>query len=282
MRTVASDLFCLNCGYNQRGGVADRCPECGQSHADSPPSPVRIPWAHRAHLGWFRAYWRTVFLACFRPGRILEEIEHRVTLADAHAFRRTTVLHVLVPLALFVAATYLDVFGPEWEGTRRAWFDTTYAPLWPVVPILVGLWGFMHVAFSIPGEFARPSRTDAELNRRAIALSYYACAPVAFVALATPLMLVRPMLIFQAAGNSWFVSWPLTLTLAMIGVLWWWRSVTMPAATAGRPFRRCVVVAIVLPIIWLVVGFVMVILVPIALYLTAAGFRSIFSGWAAS
>jgi len=53
------NLFCISCGYNQRGITTNRCPECGQDFTALPPSTSRLPWLHRRHLGLLRAYWRT-------------------------------------------------------------------------------------------------------------------------------------------------------------------------------------------------------------------------------
>jgi hypothetical protein len=58
------DRFCVGCGYNLRGLISDRCPECGLKLDEAAAAP--IPWEGRRHLGAFRAFWRTVMQAMFR------------------------------------------------------------------------------------------------------------------------------------------------------------------------------------------------------------------------
>ena len=55
-REIAHDLYCQECGYNLRGLISNRCPECGWFLETVRATESQIPWVHRKKLAWFRAY----------------------------------------------------------------------------------------------------------------------------------------------------------------------------------------------------------------------------------
>ncbi len=83
---IGHDLFCQDCGYNLRGLTGARCPECGHSLETIRALESQIPWVYRKEQGWFRAYWRTVWLVMFRQRRFCEEMARPVSFDDAQRF----------------------------------------------------------------------------------------------------------------------------------------------------------------------------------------------------
>jgi hypothetical protein len=159
---------CDGCGYDLRGIVEARCPECGLEFDPIAPPVANVPWFHRRSIGWLTALWRTFWLATLQTQWLVDEVR-RDTALDRHAaqsFRwicvgvatcSTTVamgmaLDPRVPVA-GIAATALPLLvffhlatvlmysmGFDSPG-RRARFETlqdfTAAPLllMPIVPM---------------------------------------------------------------------------------------------------------------------------------------------------
>ncbi len=192
--TPLDDLHCPDCGYALRGiEQSDRCPECGLVIDRTEAGVSRIPWSHRRRLGRVRAYWATVWLATFHPKRLAEELNRPVRFADSQSFRAVTVLLAAAgPIALAVFAMlrgeWLDggnFLGPALYGSAGQpgvanlivpWFAG--ARLYPVIPLCV-LFFFVLMTGAGSYWFAPRSLSIVRQNR-AIALSYYASAPLAF------------------------------------------------------------------------------------------------------
>ncbi len=184
---IRHDLFCPECGYNLRALLSNRCPECGYS-LDALRSDVpRLPWVYRAELGHRRAYWRTVWMTMFQHKRFCEEVARPVDYRDAQHFRWVSVLHAYVPI---LAATILlyALAGPK--PFHEEFFDQALWAVWPVAVLHVCLLLFLAAATGLPSYFFFPRGIPVEQQNRAIALSYYACAALAWTPLTLAILLV--------------------------------------------------------------------------------------------
>ena len=170
---VPEDLYCPDCGYNLRGLPMVRCPECGLS-VEALIAEPGIPWVRRHELGWFRAYWKTVWTVMFRSKRFAREILRPVSYADAQRFRWMTIVHAYMPLLASLGLGYF--FGPE----EVAKFFDLVGP-WTIWIVAVALALFLIAATGVPSYSFHPRRLPVELQNRAVAMSYYTSAALAWM-----------------------------------------------------------------------------------------------------
>src|SRR5437764_14615531 len=106
MLQTANDLTCQTCGYNLRGLMGNRCPECGEFFDPKQLAEARIPWLRRAAIGKWRAYWQTVRLAMFHPLRLGEELwdAPRIDAQGAMRFRNIILVQAVVSVAIGMTA----------------------------------------------------------------------------------------------------------------------------------------------------------------------------------
>ena len=201
----APDLLpvCPACGYDLRGIDSDRCPECGLEIDRAAVS--RIPWVNRAKIGRARAYCRTAWMATARTAALAAEVQRPVDLRDGQTFRRITVLIAWLPLAALTAWAGATVpsnngFVPVVNGhisgvVFNAINGADGVPLGLIVPYTVGLAtpGVLPAAVLLalvlitgaPSYFFHPRRLPVERQNRAVAASYFACAPLALLPIPT-------------------------------------------------------------------------------------------------
>lgn len=202
----------------------------------------------RRGIGRARAYWRTVYFAIFRQRQLAAEMSRPVPFADAQAFRWATVTLAFVPLAIG-AIGYIFYFRPDPFDTEA--LNGLAQQVWPVGVAITGLWLCLAAATGIPSYFFHPPEEPVHMQNRAVALSYYACAPLAgtflpvtLVGAAVPAYVSeRPVLAFGcllAAG---------ALALLVLGV-WWSDTVRLLCRVMPPHGRRALVMAIVLPLAW--------------------------------
>jgi len=183
---IRRDLFCQECGYNLRGLTGDRCPECGHSLEAVRSRVSRLPWVHRAELGRCRAYWRTVWFVMFRHKRFYEEVARPVSYTDAQRFRWVSVLHVYLPILAGTLLLYALVWPTPFED---AFFDEAFRAVWPMAVLHVCILLLLAAATGLPSYFFHPRDIPVEQQNRAIAMSYYACAALAWTPLAFVILL---------------------------------------------------------------------------------------------
>ncbi len=174
---------CPECSYDLRGSTAERCPECGFRTDPLRRDESQIPWCYRHELGWFKAYWKTVWLVLRQPRRLCQEISRPVDYRHSQSWRWVTTLHACGALLVGCGAYAVADYAYGWHGGELMWW-------W-----LGGLqvWGILWLA-ALPGlasYFFHPSKLPIEHQNRAIALSYYAWAPLALA----PLCLLLPYLV---------------------------------------------------------------------------------------
>src|SRR5579884_2943503 len=185
-------LLCPACGYDLRGPIGDRCPECGLTIDRTQLAQSRLPWTHRARIGRGRAYWRTNWLVLRQAKVLASEIDRPVDFRAAQTFRRMTVLFAFIPLLGLGIWFYVRSLDRSlWQG-----FPTIVARA-PALPgpsgtalgwvlevcclaaMAVALWLFLLGAAGVASYFYHPRRLPVVRQNRAVALSYYTCAPVA-------------------------------------------------------------------------------------------------------
>jgi len=185
-------IVCPDCGYDLRGSTSARCSECGFALDVLRVRETLIPWSHRRELGWLRAYWKTVWLVLRYPKRFCLEMARPVSYADSRSFRWVTTAHAYLPIltmsTLWCTFVYVKgLGGGEWlywlHGSLQVW-----ALLFLV--LLPGLASY----------FFQPRTLTVEQQNRAIALSYYAWAPLAFTPLAL-LVYIPRVLLWTSRGS---------------------------------------------------------------------------------
>jgi len=255
--TESTDRFCAACGYNLRGIASDRCPECGQVFDPNQSDAPQIPWSHRRTIGSLRAFWRTVNLVSFHTRQFATEIHRPVSLSDALAFRRTVALHLFVPLALLSGWAYIDGLhsnGGVWIGADLVGSLAQLLGL----PVLVGsIWLFLMMAFGIGSYFYHPKSIPVRHQNRAVALSYYACGPWAYLLLVGP-AIVGIFVVMIALGLVESRGFPLGMAvgyLLIVGLfatwvtLLWSTPVRLLAGTTHCSSLRVVVFTIAQPLL---------------------------------
>lgn len=176
------ELICPECGYDLRAITSERCPECGHAIDRAAMSVSRIPWSHRNAIGRSRAYWRTNLLAIFRSKRLAEEIARPVSFADAQRFRHVTILLAWIPMAAWAVGLVLANWDDATAGLRSAdsrlgwWMEAAI-----YVSLLGALWLGLVFVTGVASYFFHPASMPVVQQNRAVALSYYTCAPLAWL-----------------------------------------------------------------------------------------------------
>jgi hypothetical protein len=243
---IAIDLHCPDCGYNLRGLTGDCCPECGQSTDFVRASGSNIPWGHRHEIGRFLAYWRTVWMVCFRFKTFCQEIARDVGYADAQSFRWVTLSHACLPL--------LPVF---------VLLAADGMPVPPLTAIGVGLLLLMVFATGMPSYYFDCRDLPTAQRNNAIAMSYYCAGPVAWTILA----------LLPSAAVEWLRNvaptiapklGSLTLIVPLVALTFWWaRLLRLMSRTMPNRPRRKIALALALPALWLGIALLIFLAVPL-------------------
>jgi hypothetical protein len=250
-------LFCPQCGYDLRGTESDQCAECGFALDRARLVASRIPWVHRKYLGWRRAYERTNFLVLFKPAVLAEEMSRPVDYKEARRFRYVTVLMAAVPLdawaiALFLTSGALRDFP---QGNALGWILEGVCAITGIVAI----WLFLLGASGSGSYFFHPRRMSIAQQNRAIAVSCYGCAPLAWAWLPAGLLALA-RLIMNASRRPNDLALQIAVPLyaagfglaAIVVILWWARTVNLMRGTTQCGIPRTLLFAIYLPLSWAV------------------------------
>lgn len=242
-----ADVFCPECGYNLRGLSSNRCPECGDAVDELRHGTSRIPWVHRAELGWFRGYWRTVALVMFQGKRFCAEIARPVDDRAAQSFRRATIALAYAPLPLATAWVYF-VLPPAPFGEPV--LNDLLRSYWPVVAIHLLFVLFLAAATGAPSYLFQPRSLDVSAQNKAIALSYYTSGSLA----------VTGIPIFSATASlsdSLDARWRQGLSLLALLVTlaqwlgWWIDLMRIHRRVMPRERLRRAAACVLVPILWL-------------------------------
>ena len=264
----ASAPICPRCGYSLQGISSEQCPECGLAIEWDTLSVSQLPWAHRASIGRWKAYWRTNLLAIFRPGKLAAEINRPVSPGDARRFRQFTVLLAWLALAGWSAgavATRLGMFeGGSSDVRGLGWWLEACTTL---AAALAG-WLALYLISDAASFFFNPPSLPVARQDRAVGLSYYAQAALAWLWMPSVLALVGVTIEsgHYHDGTERFVSLFMSASYCLYGVIFLLCGcgmiVLMRRVTGGQA-ARTVVMAIYLPIAWFVL-FAICGLIPLA------------------
>lgn len=170
---MPAGVICPECGYDLRGLTSARCPECGDDVTHLRSRRTQIPWSYRRGIGRMRAYWSTVWLVVRRPSRLASEINCDVSYRDAQRFRWVTLAHaygtVVIGSAILCTVAVLSGSG----------FDETAG--WAVGGVLISTLLFLALLPGVGSYFFQPRNLTVAQQNAAIALSYYAWAPLALL-----------------------------------------------------------------------------------------------------
>jgi hypothetical protein len=272
-----ADLFCPGCGYNLRGIESERCPECGLIADRQSLSKWVLPWPGRAWIGRWRAFWRTVNLVTFRPSALAVEMTRPTQFFDAILFRRIVVSSLLIPAGITATAIYFSFIVRPYGDMRDLWIATDWLgsilQLFGVVVIWVCLALFLLTATAIPGYFFRPPTLTTVQQNRAVALSYYSCAPLVYT-VGTCGWACLIFALFASRDLTSPLQWAFVLIVAPAPVLieLYVASrvpVAILKATTPCGVARRIALACVLPPAWMVLALIFLWVVPAA-YVTLA------------
>lgn len=226
-------LPCPGCGYDLRATQSDRCPECGATIDELTRSgEATIPWQQRRRIGRVRAFLATLNWALFHPSRLAKQAGRRVDYASARRFQLICCLIGTAGFAIFETGDLWEMRGEivnpstapaatdEWQPSCVA--NAGDAAILAAIWLAVFLW--LLLGTGVASYFFHPRRLPAPLQARAVALSYYASAPVALwllveaawtgaQSIATPLAAdgeaIAPAIIWGFAGLLvlWCVVW---------------------------------------------------------------------------
>ena len=257
----SEDLFCPRCGYDLRALRGDGpCPECGEALDLAQLRRSQIPWTYRRDLGWVRAYWRTVWLVMFRNRRFYREIARPVSFPDAQLFRWVTIAHVLVTVGVLTLALAPFADYP--------WPKIAVDAVWPIVAIHALLFLYLVAVTGIASYWFHPRHLDVRRQNRAVALSYYCCAPLAWTPLTAALLGIGWMTwkvqkYFLAETT---LSLILAAGLALAGlqlVQLWGLPVLAAKRMTGRSGLGLLSLAIGLPLAWAVLAALIFVGIPL-------------------
>ncbi len=240
---IAQDLLCPECGYNLRGLVEYRCPECGTPFDPAKLTVSQIPWLHRRRIGRVPAFWRTVWLVTRRPKTLPREFSQTLSYPDSQRFRWTIVAMVCVPLLIATLSMYGFGAGTPLDGL----FAFKTLDPWTVIAVHLAFVLAAAVATGVPSYFFHPRRLPVEQQNRGVALSYYACAPLAWM----PAFFILDWILLPILPNMAFGV--VTTILLILPLLAWWRGLYL-LAKEGMARGPCglVLTGIVLPLTCLV------------------------------
>jgi hypothetical protein len=262
-------LVCPECGYDLRGIGSGQCPECGLAIDRAGMSVARIPWAHRNSLGWFKAYWRTNLLVIFRPKRLAEEIARPVSFADAKRFRQVTVFLAWLPMLITCVTVVVMAWGNATAGlhiptARLGWFLEAGT----FIAGLLALWLALLMISGVGSYFYHPASLPIKQQNRAIALSYYTCAPLAWMWVPVALGALWGTIADQDMGKQGFgeklYAFGAGASMLVIIILFWLRTAGLMRKVTHCGTGRSLAMTLYLPFAWWVC-FVIALLIPAAL-----------------
>ena len=278
-----AELFCPQCGYSLRGiGDAPRCPECGLEIDREGFARSRIPWVYRRHIGRVVGYWRTMWLASIRPGRLAFEASKPVSYRDAQWFRAmTSALAALPPAAVLIGLmiwygsagffnfTAPAVFANLMFGARRApgvpgpWMLNIVIP-WeagatvpPVMPVTLFVAAVL--VSGVASYWFHPRSISIVRQNRAIALSHYACAPLALLSVPAVAFILGGLMQAVAVNNPGRTAFGPFITfftvvgcvsLVVVAFLFVRATLVLLRRTTQSSYVRVGVAALVLPVLW--------------------------------
>jgi hypothetical protein len=243
------DALCETCGYSLIALAGDRCPECGAPFDPSALPLARVPWLYRKRLGAIPSFIVTACRILTRPHAFATELNRpvRISLEDARQFRKVCIIIATIALTLtgFVAVL------AAWKFQNVRSLQLTVSAF-AVVGGAALLWLMFALMTDLPTFLWEGTAEDKQ------ALSpphYYASAPLLIVPIAAVLFAIAAWFQIQHGPRGRFQ--PLVLIgfgiLASVLVLQW-VIVQRLAAASGVSTKRRILLALYLPVHWLLIG----------------------------
>lgn len=271
-----TDLFCPGCGYNLRGTDSARCPECGLAIDRALIGASVLPWLNRSRIGLFAALFRTIFLVTRQPSVAARQAAAPVRLRDAQRFRLMVILLAALPL-ISVAIVLRVVFGDallvlnplnssmqNWPVQPLAWWVDFLlcflvgVRMW-LVPSLAMLLALLAVsgAASYFFDVRNESLTTIQRNR-AVGMSFYACAPLAFMVIPVALAVIATLMSQLELNRRTFgfnvfglVLVAVTASILFILGAWYNSTLRLLRLTTHCSNLRFTLAALILPFLWI-------------------------------
>ena len=253
---AAPQIVCPTCGYDQRGISSERCPECGTRIDRESLAVSRIPWEHRRMMGRVRAYRRTLWRVMADAKAIGSEAARPVSYDAAQRFRWVTVILVFLAIALATTLSLAVQSASDREQAIKEFAGEFPVPTelrpWMMPLAFAGFFLALVVATGVPSYFFHPRALPVEQQNRAIALSYYGSAMLAWIALPVVLLwaglVLYPLLdeITQRNLLSASVAAFLSMEIAIIlfTLAWWWKLIVLLRVTTRCGLGRAVLLGL--------------------------------------
>lgn len=227
---------------------------------------AQVPWANRREIGRFRGFWRTFTRVTFRPRVFARAVGQPVDLKEAKRFRRLVVIVLWLTLVvtawgLSLPETLIDrlddldlIDDVYWDRIALGW----RVALGAIASGLLVAW--LYVCTGVHTYFFHPRALPVERQNRAVALSYYACAPLLWLPVAAGLLAVGLKL------QLWSESYPGIFELELVGLIiallsaaplvlgvleFWWVTSQLAVHAAGRGLGGRLAVMAVQPLVCL-------------------------------
>ena len=269
---IADDLFCQHCGYNLRTLTGEKCPECGTTLAGVRATVSQIPWVHRKEIGRVRAYWKTVWMVLFRRKRLAEEMARPVSFSDAQKFRWVTIAAAYLPVLLWNLILWIPRTTCPTDNPIVNFFWTS--PAWAAT-LHLGAIVFLVAVTGVPSYFFHPRALPVKQQNRAIAMSYYACAPIVFLPL--PVCISASAVLVEIASPDFVAVTLLTVATLLLAVFaqWWVNLIFLARRTISQCPRRAVWVTLCVPPLWGLLGLFAFVGIPGVIFYVWLVFRSL-------
>jgi hypothetical protein len=274
----------VECGYDLRQIDSERCPECGAVIDRSVSGQSIIPWRQRARIGRFRGFWATVWMVTARPQRLALETNRPADIVDALKFRRIVI--ILAMLAM-VPATAVALGAIIKGYTRLPIFDFRSHPLDSALYVMsfaylfTADWFFLLAMTGVASYFFHPRSLTVEQQNRAIALSYYACAPLAMV----PIVALTSIFIAAVFSSLFSFRTPLWMQATMAALIFappglvavaiWHTPLRVLRAVTRCGIEQRAVLGSALPIVWAALAGLLFGAIPVAVLLVVLMFISL-------
>ncbi len=257
--SIPEEMHCPACGYSLYELQGDRCPECGYGIEGMRSRESGIPWVYRKQRGRFRTFWQTAWLVTFRNRSFCEEYARPVDYRAARRFQIGVVLYALVPVAALSAICHaflpdgVNDVNDDLFGTRVAspMVDLVFIDGYLLALLNFCALMFLWLATGVPSYLFHPRALSIPRQNSAIAMSYYAAAPVALSAL----FQVAGLASLYSAGVLGFANWVVMLLFWICVLLPWclfWATLVqtlrrvMPQLALQAPMA-----GVLIPLLWL-------------------------------
>jgi hypothetical protein len=241
------DAHCPQCDYNLHGLSPGPCPECGVMLRAGDLVASQIPWVHRHRIGGVRAFLGTLHFITSDLPTFLDELDHPVNYEHARRFRAVCVWIAFGSYLLLAAVWARMALARGAAGLGVA------ANLGIIAGTCVLVWLWLIAITRETAMFFHPRSVPVWKQNRGIALSCYACMPLAV----TPLPAVLTVVAINNAVPDWVGAlaafFAIVLTAA-VTLKWLYLMVRITVRFHPRPWRRGVAVVLGISTLWAASG----------------------------